>query len=189
MEPHFVADDLPMFYDYLNHSTNYFEFGAGGSTVAAVKSPTMKKVGSVESDPMWYASVSTEIDKIKRPDQMIDVNFVDLKATLRNWGYPGNQSNVQDWKKYSTAYQSEFAADLILIDGRFRVACALDLWFKVDDHCVILVDDFMDRPHYHILLMFYDVIKVGTLMVVLKRKPNALPPSEAMIKMYQEKPE
>ena len=40
--------------------------------------------------------------------------------------------------------------DLVLIDGRFRVACCLKCYDIVKDTCLIAFDDFLVRPHYHI---------------------------------------
>ena len=42
-------------------------------------------------------------------------------------------------------------ADVVLIDGRFRVASFLFSLMKAKEGSVIIFDDFMNRPHYHVV--------------------------------------
>ena len=71
-----------------------FEFGSGGSTNAAFFYNTLK-IYSVESDVIWH-------NKLKSKN--INVNYLtkDLKSR-GNTGYPGSNTNVEDWKKYIQA--------------------------------------------------------------------------------------
>jgi hypothetical protein len=59
--------------------------------------------------------------------------------------------------------------DLVLIDGRFRVACALTVLLNSDKPYVI-IHDFNNRSQYHCILIFYDVIESVDTLVVLKKK-------------------
>ena len=56
--------------------------------------------------------------------------------------------------------------DLILIDGRFRVMCALKSLQVIDKDCIVLIDDFLNRKSNHILL-YYPTIFVLRLYVSL----------------------
>jgi hypothetical protein len=62
--------------------------------------------------------------------------------------------------------------DCILIDGRFRVACALKAFNVIDENCVILFDDFLNCIEYHIILNYYEIIEKTSdnRMVALKKK-------------------
>jgi hypothetical protein len=74
-----------------------------------------------------------------------------------------------------------------LIDGRFRVACALKAFSVISDTCVVLFDDFLNRPQYHIVLEFYEVVEQTTekVMAVLRKKPGVAAPSDAMVAKYE----
>ena len=76
--------------------------------------------------------------------------------------------------------------DLIFIDGRFRAAC-LKCFDQINDDCLIgLFDDFLNRPEYHIVLDYYDVIDKtdNNIMVILKKKNNVKIPIE-LIQQYE----
>ena len=44
--------------------------------------------------------------------------------------------------------------DLVLIDGRFRVACFLHSLLAADAGTPLLFDDYTNRPHYHLVEEF-----------------------------------
>ena len=64
--------------------------------------------------------------------------------------------------------------DLVFIDGRFRVACCLKCYDIINDNCLIAFDDFLNRPQYHIVLEYFDVIEKtkDNRMVILQKKKN-----------------
>lgn len=68
--------------------------------------------------------------------------------------------------------EEQDSIDLVLIDGRFRVACCLKCYDIIKDNCLIAFDDFLDRPHYHIVLEYFDIIEKHRIIVwlFLKRK-------------------
>ena len=76
--------------------------------------------------------------------------------------------------------------DLVLIDGRFRVACALYTWFAVDGAAIVLFDDFFDRPFYHVVLEYYNVLEKAGRLAVLQKKLVEPPPD--IIEKYSTDP-
>ena len=79
------------------------------------------------------------------------------------------------WKRYALApwhNDTSFLPDLVLIDGRFRVACALTtikyLTNKVDFE--ILVDDYGDRPEYREIEKYVQLTSMQGRMAVFKPK-------------------
>ena len=183
MQPHMSRDDMLMFYRYLAKSKSYFEFGSGGSTYQASIRENIQRIVSVESDFEWHTKLTSII---KNPC----VQFVhcDIKTVPNNWGHPGAGSTIDEWRKYSGAIQTfgDTGIDFILIDGRFRVACCLKCFDLMSDSCLIAFDDFLDRPHYHIVLKFYDIIEKTSdkRMVILQKKPVPGPPRE-LIETYE----
>jgi hypothetical protein len=76
--------------------------------------------------------------------------------------------------------------DMVLIDGRFRVACCLKTWYAVNDTCNVVFDDFMDRSYYHVVLDYFDIIdKTKDNVMVVLRKKNVKGPSYDVIKKYE----
>ena len=90
--------------------------------------------------------------------------FCDLETPGNKWGYPGKNCSIDKKKKYSHSIckltpDEQNNIDLILIDGRFRVACALKSFNVMSNNCIIAFDDFMERKHYHIVLKYFDIIE------------------------------
>ena len=188
MEPHFNPNDIHLFYDILNNSTHYFEYGSGGSTIQAANQYNIKTIHSVESDPDWHSNICKTIQK-KKP---ITLMYRHLNTTPNTWGYPGEGCLIEHAKEYSKAIcsLSETEAkrlDMILIDGRFRVACCLHCFDMISDKCQIVFDDFLNRPHYHDVLEFYDIVRNtdDNVMVVLKKKKGIDGPSIALLEKYE----
>jgi hypothetical protein len=192
MQPHFLKHDLEMFYKYLKTATHYFEFGSGGSTIQASLQPTIQSIYSVESDVEYYKKLNTLLSS----KETIHLLCFDLHAKPNTWGFPGPTSNQADWIRYSSSFNSLETSvlskiDLILIDGRFRVACALKCFEALSDTCIILFDDFLNRSIYKIVLDYYTIIEQTSdaTMVCLKKKLNCEKPSEELIRKYELIPE
>jgi hypothetical protein len=74
--------------------------------------------------------------------------------------------------------------DLVLVDGRFRVACVFQALLTVPT-ARILVHDFWQRPAYHIVLQYTTVLDRADTMVLLQRLPSVEDAAiEAQLKKY-----
>lgn len=182
-QPHMNHNDMLMFYKYLSKCKSYFEFGSGGSTYQASIRDNIQRIISVESDFEWYTRLNSIV---KTPS--IQLVYCDIKTIPNTWGNPGKGSTKDDWCKYSGAIQKygNKEVDLILIDGRFRVACCLNCFDVISDSCLIAFDDFLDRPQYHIVLNFYDIVeKTKDNRMVILRKKSVNGPSKELIETYE----
>ncbi len=76
---------------------------------------------------------------------------------------------------------------MILIDGRFRVACCLKCFDIIRSDCLIVFDDFLDRPQYHVVLDYYDVVEKTTdnRMVILRKKKHKNSVPNELISKYE----
>jgi len=189
LEPLFSNNDKDMFYKYLSKATTYFEYGSGGSTYQASLRKNLLKIYSVESDLIWHT-------KLKKIVNNSSVKFIysEMDTKPDTYGNPGPNSTRDDWIKYSN--QISFleledlkAIDFILIDGRFRVACCLKCFDLINSECFIAFDDFLNRPYYHIVLDYYDIIEqtADNRMVILKKKLNINVPKEVIEKYELDK--
>lgn len=165
-EPQLDPEALQEFKRLLGASRSYLEFGSGGSTILASKlgKPTL----SVECDRFFAASVRKAVGDVK----LIEVIDVSIGLT-RDWGLPvftkPTAARLQRWKRYSEAPFRRIAdqgvfPDFVLIDGRFRRACALQTAVHAaGEPLTIMIDDYFDgRNHYHSVEQFLGVPrKVG----------------------------
>lgn len=155
MMPMMSSGEIEIFKKYLVQAKNYLEYGSGGSTVFASKFPL--RIKSIESDSKWASKVQLQT--------RTEMNYINLGQT----GLCGTPlENKHLWHKYSQNYSPEF--DLVLIDGRFRVACFFDICLK--GRPIILFHDFLNRSEYHIVLEFSTIIESLHTLVVLKINEN-----------------
>jgi hypothetical protein len=162
MEEFMSSKEKEVFRRYLSNCSNYFEFGSGGSTYRASITPNIKTITTVESDKVFS-------EKIKKSLPKIDMIYIDIGPT-REFGNPSNRSKIHLWKNYPNAVKNcKENTDLVLVDGRFRVACALTVCLELPDSTVI-VHDFNNRLQYHCILPYFDFIESIDTIVVLKPK-------------------
>jgi len=166
-KPMMSKNELIAFSYFMKPGNIYFEFGSGGSTNLA--SYYKIKTYSVESDVKWH-------ENLKKNGILVNNITIDLK--VKSSGYPGKETTIDDWKRYIQAYKKEYNANIILIDGRFRVACALDIFSKIKNDTLILIHDY-GRKEYHILEKFYIKVKMwDSLVLFIKNQTvNSIPES------------
>ena len=134
--------------ELLSKSESYLEYGCGGSTLLAAKLG-VAKIYSVESDSQWSKDIS---QKIKSIDTISDIkiNYIDI-GPVDEWGTPIDSSKYKDYWRYSMSPYDDHHKDrfdLILIDGRFRLACFFSALLYTPYHSIILIDDYMKRRKY-----------------------------------------
>ena len=153
------------------------EYGAGGSTVLAA-GMTGKTIVSVESDKAWVARLRDWFAE-HPPVSPVTLHHADIGPT-RDWGYPKTLRQHMKWAGYPIGVWDEpgfVAPDLVLIDGRFRLACFLTVLLRTTQPVTVLWDDYEDRPHYHrVEELVRPVAKAGRL-ARFEITPRALQPA------------
>jgi hypothetical protein len=175
--------DQKILYRYLSGVHTYFEFGAGGATAQAVL--RVSKIISVESDARWHA----HLREIIGPVGDITWYTIDLKVPWTGKGIPGKDSPPSTWPNYTHAYVSSFNADLIFIDGLFRVSCALCVWSEITTRTFVTMHNFVNHRQYWVVLPWYDLIERGDTLVMLRKKEGVDPPPQTIIAWYDKQPE
>jgi len=171
MKPAMSSNEIACLQKYLDNATNYFEFGMGGSTVLANNTANIIKITCVESDIRWVNKVE---DFCKSPK--ITTHVPGFSAGVL--GKPLNrfkkitESEKLLWESYSkTINNTNELYDLILVDGRFRVACGLAAHANIKPSGFLLVHDYSTRKHYHSIEKFYNKIdEVERLAIFQKKK-------------------
>ena len=169
-----TTGELALLQSCLDSAVSYLEFGAGASTMHASNVPTIKRIDSVDSSGPY-------IDEHLRPNAAIsaalstgrlEFHVIDVGETSK-WGYPIDESKKHLWPNYSLGVFSRPSNhDLVLVDGRFRVACTLSSILSTPDDCRILLHDFWDRPQYHIVSKYLETIDRIDTMGLFRKRPG-----------------
>lgn len=166
--------EMSYFEQKLKQATIYFEFGAGGSTRLACKTNPNLTIFSVDSSLDFLMQVAHNDSCIQSRYNTNVFMYIASIGEVREWGYPiYNYTNA--FAGYSSSIITGYSAnpadiDLVLVDGRFRVACILQTLLVTSRDTVILVHDFYNRPEYFIVLLYVDVVDRVDTLVTLQRK-------------------
>jgi len=124
------------------------EYGSGGSTVLAAEAGA--EVWSVESDAAiaqrmrdWFAAHPAK--------GRVHVLHADIGPT-RDWGHPADDSAIRQWPDYALKVWDAPGfrhPDVVLVDGRFRLACFLTVAYRITRPVTLFFDDYLPRPAYH----------------------------------------
>ena len=151
----------------------YLEFGAGGSTLLAVRARP-ELIVTVEGDMAWVERIREhpEIAAAEASSRLVLVP-IDL-GPIRAYSVPTDPGSSALWPAYHAAAWAHFGAvppDLVLIDGRFRLACGLQAVLRCPPTTRLLIHDFWNRPAYHRLLDFTDTLeRAGTMALLQPRR-------------------
>ncbi len=149
------------------------EYGSGGSTVLASEMES-KTVFSVESDRNWARKMQRWF-KQNPPaaNTQVNVRWVNIGAT-REWGFPVDDENWARFPRYPLSiWQSDDFQhpDVVLVDGRFRVGCALATAFNITRPVTLLFDDYANRRHMHTVEEFLEKPDLVGRMAIFHVKP------------------
>lgn len=130
------------------------EFGSGGSTLIFAKRAS--KVVSVESDRYFANSVAGILRKqgISNATDILWVNIGPTKSYGQPWStlkylmlYRYQNYSDEVFKKYPGVNLS----DVVFVDGRFRVACAMNSILCIKHDFILIIDDYFDRSEYFVI--------------------------------------
>lgn len=156
--PAMHPDELAMISAIMARSHYMLEFGAGGSTTLALKLG-LSKVIAVESDCAWIDRLRSDEAAARALNEgRLQLLHADI-GPISALGAPADQGAAEKWPSYAArpwSYVDFDLLDFVLIDGRFRVACALQAILHARRQTVIAIHDFWNRPAYHDVLRFLD---------------------------------
>lgn len=156
------------------------EFGCGGST-ALILSTGLRRLLSADSDLAWLRRVA--VDPHCAPalaTGRLRLLHVDIGPTGA-WGWPQGAQHCAQWPTYwrdpwetmgETIGDAASNVDFVFVDGRFRVACALNSLPRMAPGAVLLVHDFWSRAAYRgPLLRHFEVTgSAGSLAMLSPRQ-------------------
>ena len=166
------------------------EYGSGGSTFLALELNVSSKIYACETDKEWLSGLCAEIEKRGFSERFTPI-FCDVGPT-RVWGNPCFDERGTDLQRmnlfmnysirpWRVLRQNEESPTIILIDGRFRVACFLTALSFIKANCLVLFDDYTDRFHYHCVEEFIKpTIKIGR-MAVFNVRPGMISAADYLL--------
>jgi hypothetical protein len=165
-----------LFQKYLSKARYYLEYGCGGSTEFAV-ALGCGLIVSVESDPNWVKTLQ-ENPAIAQAiaHKRLTIEYIDI-GPVGAWGAPKDHSRITNWPSYflTPFTKYDYPYDVILIDGRFRNACAYASWAFMQDNAALLIHDYTVRHSYHDIEKFFDLVDTADTLAVMRKKTKILP--------------
>jgi hypothetical protein len=163
--------ELELFKRSLAGKHCYLEFGCGGSTELAVMS-ACEKIVSVESDLNWIKHLTARplIAEAMRNNRL-RFEHVDI-GPAGDWGFPKDDSKIRNWPYYflTPFLKYPLSYDFILVDGRFRKACAYASYHFMDKDAFMAVHDYQLRYHYSEIEKFFNLVDEVDSLVILRKK-------------------
>lgn len=141
--------------ELLPNATTYLTYGASDTVFTAMRAG-VKNIVAIDSDATIIQSLKDRLSvESKSFDQTVYPVHADIGKT-KELGYPVDTSG---WKLYplyavmpwDLCNAKGMSPDLILIDARFRVASFLVSLIMAEPGAILLFDDYVDRPQYHIV--------------------------------------
>ena len=150
----------------LKNSKFYYEFGSGSSTLRADYLDT--RFVSVELDKSFFNYIQKKLTKK-------NINYISI-GPVGEFSYPlfKNKKKIFNYiNSIEFFFKNMDYPDFILVDGRFRVACCLNLLRFLDKKqldIIVLIDDFKDRDHYKILYEYFSIQLIGRMALLKSSK-------------------
>lgn len=143
-EPWMDPEGAARFEAEIARASRYLEFGSGGTTVVADRLgvPTV----SVETDRFYARAVAGKLRSGAVRQLAVPMGLTG------EWGYPVFESRRKARRYVTAPFGDEPFPDFILVDGRYRVACALESARRAKARgarATLMIDDYAWRSSYH----------------------------------------
>jgi hypothetical protein len=163
-EPNFSSKiNNNFFKKELKKSKLYLEFGSGCSTLYAAK--IKKEFISIETDINFFNFMRL---KLNNPG----LRYFDIGTTyIYSIPYFFNKKKIFNYSEsiFKELETKKKYPDLILIDGRYRVLISLQAHIfmsKIKKKIKIIIDDYPQRYHYHVLEKFFKIRIIGNFGII-----------------------
>jgi hypothetical protein len=161
----------------LSTKTTFLEWGSGGSTRCYIN--FVGRYYSIEHHKAWHATVEKELGG----NPKLSYQLAYVEPGTRGWRGGLSAGNYDQFSSYVHAvdnFKPGGKYDVVLVDGRARVACAAYALRHLHPESTVLIHDFY-RPQnrylsrkYGQVFRFYDQIHRVDSLVALRPKPEFL---------------
>jgi hypothetical protein len=161
-------EELQEFLTQLRGVRVYLEFGAGGTTRVACEYG-VQRVLSVDTD----LDHCTELIAREHLRPFLDTNRLQMHhvhlGVVGQLGHTLDRPHEFQVQSYLGQAALATGAQLVLVDGRYRVGCCAALYPCVNESTVILLRDYFTRPVYQAVSELYAVVRRVDGMAVLRK--------------------
>jgi hypothetical protein len=145
-EDRLFAGDDALFKRLAGSVQVYGEYGVGRSTVWMFENTSATILG-VDTSVAWITEVVGQVGR----DPRVDLRWVDV-GDVAEWGRPTSFAKRANFEAYANSpWDREAEPEVVLIDGRFRVACFLTSLLRARSGTKIIFDDYRPRQNYHVV--------------------------------------
>lgn len=188
-----MPEERKLWFSSLLTATRYLEWGTGGSTVLAAwramqtdpRLPPLT-VHSIDSSEEWmrelrrkYPIVALAEAEGKLIMRVGDIGPTGLWGQPTNFSYRPKQERLEQARRYTNAFGDQGVYDLILIDGRFREACAMYALKLAHRNTLMLMHDYLDsmeggaRSYKRTVERYYHTLEYQHSLGLFRPKPHA----------------
>jgi hypothetical protein len=146
------------FFNEIDSTKNILEYGSGESTLEI--SSRCNFLVSIEHQKKWYDKLINQIPSNCKL-YLVEPNLPYIEGITCG--------NYDEFKNYIEKPLNESPFDIILIDGRARVACASICHKLSHSNTIIFIHDF-DRKEYQEVLKYLELIDIVETMAKFKIK-------------------
>jgi hypothetical protein len=145
------ANEIELFDSMLSKGSVYYEFGLGGSTLFAAKHANLHHITAVDSSAEWIMKVRSQaLIASDIQSGRMRIGHVDI-GPVGAYGYPITRNPAKE-REYSRAIIGTTPVpDVVLVDGRYRVACALRTTLEAVENgwprLILMIHDY-ERHEY-----------------------------------------
>lgn len=170
MIPHGMMTEAEkaMLMENLGQSRSYLEWGMGNTTLWALSVSTVKRITAIEGCEPFLADWVRVQDGVAEAEQKKR-----LRVIFADTGMAAPHSEPShNWAAIGEAYAAPKTlrnpSDFVLVDGRFRVACAITAALLGCGR--VAIHDYSFRPHYGAMMEFFDLVEAVDTIIILKPK-------------------
>jgi hypothetical protein len=163
--------ETALYRSVVRNASGIVEFGCGRSTLLALRH-SQATIYSVDNDRDWIERLlNRRRVRCAVKSRRLCFHHSDL-GPVSEWGWPVSGLSANRTATYCSAVWSRIRnanIDVVLVDGRFRVACVVEA-LRRRRTATIVIHDFWNRPHYHdILPVLLCTDRVDTLGIFVAR--------------------
>jgi hypothetical protein len=177
MRPRMSPGEIALLESALDLAELYLEFGSGGTTLTAARKPHLRCF-SVEADKQWVGRLMECVEiQAAVEEGRLDLFHVDI-GPVGMWSLPIDKAADLAWGNYYISVWQHLpsAPDLVLVDGRFRLACCIMAFLACPPETKVLLHDFgsrgRKRANYRLAAELAEVTHTCDSLVVLQRRQN-----------------
>lgn len=164
---------------YLRPDAIYLEWGSGGSTLNFAS--LVSDMFSIEHDCEWLRYVEDTMSSSNKSYHNVKTLCVAVEPGTKGWGTTSSfeHGNYDQFKPYVDAVDTLGIRklDVVFIDGRARMACALKVLPYLKKDSVVFIHDFYTRIDiYKGVLKYYD--EVARVLATTENRDPRMGPIE-----------